>query len=309
LRRLEGGVELAGQLAVSPGGDRLAFTTFDYVRGGWSLRVMQLAHNHEREIAQDVGSSARPSWSPDGRWLAYTAYVNETSSYGVFVAAADNSRAPTRVAVVDAGYSWCIQPQWSPDGSELLYSAQDQIVAYQPSATQSRVVVAPGPGRRYCAAQWSPSGSEIAYSVIDDGSLDPADTIARLERAPRDGGAPSFIANLRGAITADQLRWRPDGQALAFVDYDAALNGAVLFQIGRDSGTAEIVDALDAGIGAGTPAWSPDGKTLLYVRFQEGARLSAFDLGSGGVSDLGIEGASIAGTYPAWLRQPPSQDL
>jgi len=69
-----------------------------------------------------AANDVAPSFSPDGRWIAYAS--NETGRYEVYVR--PQSGAGGRVQVSDAGGG---QPVWSADGRRLFYVTDSDLVA------------------------------------------------------------------------------------------------------------------------------------------------------------------------------------
>ncbi len=57
------------------------------------------------------------SWSPDGKWLAYS-LSDLAFNEEIYIHAADNSQAPVNISMHPRGDS---QPLWSPDGSKLAF--------------------------------------------------------------------------------------------------------------------------------------------------------------------------------------------
>jgi Tol biopolymer transport system component len=60
-----------------------------------------------------------PAFSPDGKEIAYSGGLENSSTAGIFVISADGG-AP-RILTTDAGGN----PQWSPDGKHIVYQASD----------------------------------------------------------------------------------------------------------------------------------------------------------------------------------------
>ncbi len=80
-----------------------------------SIWRMRLDDRVARELVTDAGYASQPAWSPDGRWIAYTSDKDETIHLRLLDLATGETRALT------SGNSINVEPEWSPDGSRLAF--------------------------------------------------------------------------------------------------------------------------------------------------------------------------------------------
>lgn len=100
----------------------------------------------------------RPSWSPDGQWIAFA--DGDGSDRGLFIAKADGSGRRQITNVSGIHYV-----AWSPDGSEILYVVADRVRFIKPDGTDRRPLEVSSALRGGVArglVAWSPDGSRIA---------------------------------------------------------------------------------------------------------------------------------------------------
>lgn len=134
----------------SPRGDRVA--GFDWDESGPVVRVISVADGSVVKI----GRGSSPSWSPNGRHLAFR------GRDGVFVARASGTslrrlsgpRGPT----CPPELSPCLRPSWSPDGEQVLWASGAAIVVSSADGGSSSTIA------NGTDAVWSPDGTRIAFA-------------------------------------------------------------------------------------------------------------------------------------------------
>ena len=213
-----------------------------FVRGDWSVS----GHIWLGDLSGRMRQLTRgrmevdPSWSPDGRRLAYVGYSHVKPGAGartdlyVLELATGKRRRVTNDTALEG------RPSWSPDGTRLAYSAnglggngRDPMI----------VAVAGGKPRRLISTsrfegdpRWSPRGGRILFrSWIGD-----------LYVIRTDGAGERRI--LRRVLGA---QWAPDGAEIEFTRADG------LYRVRADGTNVRRVSAL-----ADLPQRSPDGRTL-----------------------------------------------
>jgi Tol biopolymer transport system component/DNA-binding winged helix-turn-helix (wHTH) protein len=108
----------ADSLAVSPTGNRLAFT-----QSQGNINIWRLDLSEGQPRVQKVISSSRiqagPDFSPDGSKIAFES--NRSGHYEVWVSDADGSNA---LQITSFGIRETGTPRWSPDGTQIVFDSR-----------------------------------------------------------------------------------------------------------------------------------------------------------------------------------------
>ena len=134
-------------LAISPGGSRIAYGRISNKHVG-ELWISPVAGGSPLRVGDGKAYEIAPSWSPDGKWLAFF------SSEGGLMKTAVGSNQPAVSLGVSEGCE--NPPQWSPDGAWIACGTGAGVVLVSPDGGQRRTV-----GKRRAFIAWSPGGREI----------------------------------------------------------------------------------------------------------------------------------------------------
>jgi TolB protein len=249
-------------------------------------------------ITINKGLNLSPSWSPDGRMLAYTSYV----SYGTSFAARFPDIVVHNIYEVGrqmrpAGGSEEIQsaqPAWSPDGSRLAFTSvrggakNYNIYVVNRDGSNLRQLTRGDTGD--VAPEWSPSGNQVAFI------------------SGRSGNQQLYLINADGTgftrlpcqeSQCDHPTWSGAINRIAFTcgapsGYDICL---------LDMGSQRVAKLTDGQGSNEQPSFAPNGRHIVFMTTRWGKKqLAMIDL-RGTVTKLRVSGTGN-NTYPNWSHAP-----
>jgi Tol biopolymer transport system component len=200
----------------------------------------------------------RPSWSPDGRKIAFESEVTDGSGQ-LDIMIKDVSVGITGGVLqnlTNTSNSIEGKPVWSPDGKWIYFSRRglppstdDDILRARADGTGSVEPVINSSTPEYQAAL-SPDGKRMCYTRGAFGSTD-ADVYV-LEIGTFDIGY-DLSDTAQGAYNC---AWSPDGQFITYVR-GVFTNGALVYEKSDDSGSAQLLTTDTPNHFDGNPDWAP----------------------------------------------------
>lgn len=228
--------------------------------------------------------NSEPSWSPDGKQIAYThAELDRSNQFTswIEVIPAEGGK-PVRLRGQQTADSPLLNSHasWSPAGERLVFAAGSGLYFSSPRDRNPPLLV---PGlHQEGNPVWSPDGSHIAFESDVRGIR----TVCLIAST---GGPVQSFPTSHGALGTPA--WSPDGERLAC---------AVWSSKGRDLWIVPTVGGVWHSVTRGdsddtSPAWSPNGTLLAYVSNRSG--------------NLDIWIVAIQGGDPVQLTTDPGDDV
>jgi dipeptidyl aminopeptidase/acylaminoacyl peptidase len=145
-------------VAWSPDGRTLAYGCNDRSR----IFTIRRDGTGRRRIETGLPVSAWPTWSPDGKGIAFEGSTHRGGPSSIYVIGLDGSH---RVLVA----RHASLPDWSPDGKTIAYRSPDGIKLVTPAGVDVTPHRIRGPHARTApkgAAAWSPDGTKLAVGKL-----------------------------------------------------------------------------------------------------------------------------------------------
>ncbi|MEW6542318.1 MAG: Tol-Pal system beta propeller repeat protein TolB [Nitrospirota bacterium] len=241
--------ELVYRYTGEPGIARTKIAFVSEQRGGRELYLMDYDGYNPRQVTADGFLNLMPRWSPDRRFLVFTAYRSRSKQDIDLIELATGKRS---TLVSTDGLN--ITPAFSPDGRELAFASSQhgnsEIYKFDFGTKATMRLTNHSAGD--LSPSWSPTGRELAF-VSDRG-----------------GGPQIYLmgadgSNLRRLTFEGDYNaapaWSPKGNWIAHVcrtqerQYKLCLitpDGLKRIQITAGTGVDD------------SPSWSPDGRHLVF---------------------------------------------
>jgi TolB protein len=209
--------------ALSPNGRFLAFRGYykPFAEGSYALYVLNLRHDTWRRITRSIAGD--PSWSPDGRWIAY-----DISGGGEIWKVRATGGKPVRLTRRQPTAIGDETPAWSPDGHHIAFvrtiRGRGQIWEMQADGSGAHLVHA-DPHLSFGQPAWSYDGTRLAFVARRGSQL-------RIEVMSATGRNARLLTS-RSRVAWNPV-WLPHDTGIAFLSGTNAYGNGNLFAMRAD---------------------------------------------------------------------------
>ncbi|PWT91883.1 MAG: hypothetical protein C5B55_07340 [Blastocatellia bacterium] len=235
----------------------------------WSRPTQPMLQRKLWQLTFEPGLESDPSWSPDGRFIAYSS--DQSGNFDIWVRSVGEGNS---VQVTNStAHDW--QPNWSPDGLSLVFRSE------RDGGGLFLVPALGGNERKLCGfgyhPRWSPDGSQVLFYS----SAFPGVVKSKAYVISTNGGTPHEVLSDFAAafISPLQLAWHPDSNRLSvwgnhrqfgWSFWTVSLNGGNAVRSQMDSAVESSLK--DATVRFANFVWLSSGKGLIFEGESQGVR-------------------------------------
>jgi Tol biopolymer transport system component len=246
---------------------------------GWNsdIYVIRADGSGLRRLTRSPRREDTPTWSPDGKRLAFRVWTRSRDDEEIYVMNADGSGRHDISRDPDAIDR---SPAWAPDGRSIAYATGlddgpdgylDDIWLMSPDGGDKRPLTHRPGIDEYPV--WSRDGSQIAFACTDGRILPSRNGDFEICVMRGDGSSVRRVTDAPGVSLA--YSWSPSGRTLAFAS--SRTDGPARLSTGGDLFLLDLASTRVTRLTRGAaedvePAFSPDGGQIAFASSGRGSR-------------------------------------
>jgi len=241
-----------------------------------------------RPVSRNGSLNLAPSWSPDGRRIAYTSYRDNNPDLWITDLSTGRHKKISSRPGINVGATWAPDDAsmvltLSKDGDSELYSISENGSILSRLTRKWGIDVSPS---------FSPDGSLIAFASSRNG-------FPQIFVMKRDGSEVRQIIHRGGHNVSPAFS--PDGTQVAFAGRDKGrfdifvvnLDGTGLRRLTQSKGDDE------------DPSWSPSGSYILFSSTRDGPARHLYMMTADGSHQTRVSRSSASLSNPSWGPRLP----
>ena len=205
--------------AISPDGSRVVFEwTGEQNFTAFDLYVKTIGNENLLRLTNDPALHLAPTWSPDGRQIAFQRLAKDGK--GIYVVPAQGG-AVRKLRSTNATFDLSLPVSWSPDGSTIAFAdspfpgGHKRVQLLSLRTLESTAIEHDDKCVEEILPAFSPDGKKLAYAC----SLGSHEGGFGLSIVTAAGRAPRIIKESSGWLKG--LDWLPDSKTLLFAEFQS----------------------------------------------------------------------------------------
>jgi Tol biopolymer transport system component len=179
------------------------------VGGEWpDVWTIPLDGSPPTRLTNDESQEGYPCWSPDGKWVAFTGWHEESEGDGfgaIYMVPAEGGETRRISSASDGVGPGAIA--FSPDGERIAFFSNGTITTIPVEGGHAEVLVAEVNSGWHSQLAYSPDGSRIAHNAG-----------GKIWITALDGGAPEELrTGLPEGANHSEFGWSPNGEKIVFM--------------------------------------------------------------------------------------------
>ena len=275
--------------------------------GNYEIYVMDADGANLQRLTNNPHSDSSPSWSPDGKWIAFTSrrdghVIDGAPTDEIYVMDA-NGGNPQNFTNNPHNDSY---PSWSPDGKRIAFASDregdlysfDIYVMDANGGNPQRLTNDPHDDRD---PSWSPDGERIVFIARRDGHFENENAITyEIYVIGVDGDNEQRLTENRN--NEDTPSWSPDGKRITFAsDRKGDLQNFEIYMMDADGGNQQRLT--ENRVFDWYPSWSPNSERIAFMSNRDG-NYEIYVMDADGGNQQNLTNNRHADASPAWLNSP-----
>lgn len=261
---------MAGSVSWFPDSSGVVYTLDDDVYAQWldtSQPSQPLAVGGRRYLF--------PTWSPDGKYIAFLETTNDPDVFNVILIQSDGTGWRTLGTTAPGASEQRLCPDiiaWSPDSTRFLVDFGEPAFTFYVSGGSPVQV---GAGLAPTNHAWSPDGRSLIYQ----------DESSRLWLAKADGSEHKLLTD----FPVSEAIWDPGDRQVAYIAQHGDEIALEIVQV--ETGEIRPLTSADDYVES-DPRWTPDGDFLIFARHVGQEQLAEMGQASAGIWRVPADGSA-----------------